>query len=240
MKPARPLSLEMFSFESPSAKGCFLVVHSARSGLEYKRKVRKILQPEKGLEMNTSGQSQYEKNLSESLERSDHPCWQYFYDQLFGENTQITFLDDPSSQMAGIDREILSGNENRHTAKEIYRNVYYSEYGDVALEIARILPQETPQPGWILRNIDCDFLLYVFWFLSKQVCYAMRVQELHDLYNQSYSEWWESATEKRDGFEWLFARNYREGALDFVGLCLCVPIDTLKQRIQIQRFEYTG
>jgi hypothetical protein len=152
-------------------------------------------------------------NFNESLARShsyaDAPWWEDVYRQAFpGFASMVSVREDGWAQRGGIDRSITLKSGKTLWVDEKVRE---KEWADVLLE--RWSDSRNRVPGWIQKDLACDYIAYAFAPLQK--CYLLPFQPLRRAWILNGRQWCEEYKEVR-------ADNGR-----YVTVSVAIPTDIL-------------
>lgn len=158
----------------------------------------------------------FQDSLARSHAQEDAPWWAEVYAQAFPKHlSAVSVRKDGWAQRGGIDRVITLASGKSVTIDE---KVRYESYPDILLEGWSSV--EHDKPGWINKDLACDFLAYAF--VPDRRCYLFSFPQLRLAWLKRGREWVESAKECRDGFRVIDAKN--EG---YTTRSIAVPIPEL-------------
>lgn len=160
-------------------------------------------------------------SLALSHEQEDAPWWPEVYRKAFhGFHSMMSVRQDGWAQRAGIDRvvQLKSGK----TVK-IDEKVRAKDWGDIALE--RWSDRKKRTPGWIQKDLDCDFIAYAF--IPSQRCYLLPFLTLRKAWILEGRRWCELADSELGGFRVVLAENH-----GYTTESIAVPTDVLLATIQ--------
>jgi hypothetical protein len=144
-------------------------------------------------------------SLATSHAHADAPWWPIVYKMAFPTSTGTRDQRaDGWAQRAGIDRFVdLSDG----TSLKIDEKVRTKDYPDILLE--RWSSRESRTPGWIQKDLSCDFIAYAF--IPTETCYLLPFQVLRRVWREQGREWIAKAEQKdkdkRHGFAVVEAEN---------------------------------
>jgi hypothetical protein len=128
----------------------------------------------------------FQKSLEDAKRNEEEPWWTDLYDRYFPDHSFIGMIDitDLGQQLAGIDRELIL----RDSGKVILidEKVRGASYDDILLEYWSA--EETKAPGWIQKNLLCDYIAYVFKPPVKR-CYLLPFDLLRRAWFLHGREW---------------------------------------------------
>lgn len=163
----------------------------------------------------------FQESLARSHEAEDAPWWKDVYSRAFpGFLSMVSVRADGWWQRGGIDRVITL-----RSSKTIYidEKVRAKDWGDIALE--RWSDREKKTPGWIQKDLACDFIAYAF--VPSQRCYLFPFLTLRKAWLLEGRRWCELAEEKSGGFSVVLAPNR-----GYVTESIAVPTDILLATIR--------
>lgn len=143
----------------------------------------------------------FAQSLALSHEYEDAPWWQEVYSKAFPNfHSMMSVRKDGWAQRAGIDRVIQL--KSAKTVK-VDEKVRSKDWGDIALE--RWSDMEKKTPGWIQKELDCDFIAYAF--VPSQRCYLFPFQTLRRAWLLEGKNWIDLAESGSGGFHIVHAKN---------------------------------
>ena len=126
------------------------------------------------------------KDFKVDVARSDaiakDPWWEVFYRKVFPKYQSMVYNcgdnhQDLALQRQGVDRRVTLSSGKVMQIEEKVR--YIPKRNDVLLE--RWSDVDRKVPGWIVKDLHCDYLVYVWWeerdalmFPFQQLCMAWR------------------------------------------------------------------
>lgn len=152
-------------------------------------------------------------DLAIERQNADAPIWGKVYTQLYP-NTLVNYerCNHPEAQKLGIDRILTLEDTTQITVEEKIR---YKDYNDVALEFWSNKEEKTP--GWCLKDLKCDYVLYLFWN-SQKYCY-MPFTPLRKIFEKSLDIW-------KTRFKVINTIN-KGNITNYTTVSVCVPIPLL-------------
>jgi len=145
----------------------------------------------------------FAESLALSKEHEDAPWWPKVYAKAFpGFSAMMSVRDDGWAQRGGIDRVIMLRSGRVVTVDEKVRSC---SYGDVLLE--RWSNRERKTPGWIQKDLACDFIAYAF--IPDERCYLFPFLPLRAAWLENGRDWIAKAEAGLDGFRVILAQNDR-------------------------------
>lgn len=157
----------------------------------------------------------FQERLAYSEKESDEPFWDRIYKHFFPDLlNQMPVNGDTESQRRGIDR-VLFLNNGRHL--NIQEKKREEDYPDILLEF--LSNDRTDAPGWIEKDLDCDYLVYAFMESKTVYIYPWNLLRLAWL---------------RYGEEWK-AKYFNVSAenVGYTTWSVAVPIETLAAAIAV-------
>lgn len=134
----------------------------------------------------------FQESLALSENYTSAPWWEDVYRQAFPGFLSMQVIHDAEwGQYAGIDRIVIlkSG-----TTLYIDEKVRSRDYPDIALE--RWSDKQRRKPGWIQKNLACDFIAYAF--IPSQTCYLLPFPQLRRAWKLFGPEWIEKAKREEE------------------------------------------
>ncbi len=125
----------------------------------------------------------FSNDLSFSHKIARLPFWEEVYKTAFPTMTGMQLIiEDGPAQRAGIDRMlILEGGEvvliDEKVIRKSWSNFFLEYFSDAQAEA----------PGWIMKNLSCDFIAYVF--LPSRECYLLPFLELQEVWLAHRDRW---------------------------------------------------
>lgn len=171
----------------------------------------------------------FARSLALSHEHEDAPWWPEVYARAFpGHLSAVSIRQDGWGQRGGIDRAITL-----KSGKTVWidEKVRLKDWPDIALE--RWSDRERKRPGWIQKDLACDFIAYAF--VPSQRCYLLPFQTLRRAWLLEGRRWCEMAEENSSGFHIILAEN--EG---YVTESVAVPIEVLLASIRQSMVIFWG
>lgn len=158
----------------------------------------------------------FEESLALSHAQEDADWWPVVYGKAFpGHLTAVSVRNDGWAQRGGIDRVITLKSGKTVTVDE---KVRYASYGDIALETWSNFEKKIP--GWIQKDLACDFIAYAF--VPDERCYLFSFPVLRRAWLENGAEWLRNAREAIGGFRFVDAQNP-----NYVTRSVAVPISDL-------------
>ncbi len=156
----------------------------------------------------------FDKSLALSSSIADEAFWFGLYKEIFPNLVSAVAIEakDRWAQRAGIDRRLVMSDGSTVTVEEKVRS---SVYPDFCLEYWS--DRERRKPGWIAKDLDCDYIAYVF--LPTRECYLLPFGLLRRAWRENYREWTRS-------YRKVEAKNR-----DFTTVSVAVPIPVVKEAI---------
>lgn len=118
----------------------------------------------------------------------------------------------------GIDRFINLNNGNTIRVDEKRR---FKSYPDFALEFEHVESGGATTPGWINKNLVCDFIGYAV--IPESRLYVLPWLTLRRTWNTNNAEWLRRAKQRQDGFKIADSQNTSPFGRDYISRNLCVP-----------------
>jgi hypothetical protein len=160
-------------------------------------------------------------SLALAREQEDAPWWPEVYGKAFpGFHSMMSVRNDGWAQRAGIDRVIQL--KSGKTVK-IDEKVRSKDWGDIAIE--RWSDRRKKTPGWVQKDLDCDFIAYAF--IPSQRCYLLPFLTLRKAWILEGRRWCELAEEESGGFKIILAENN-----GYTTESIAVPTDILLAAIR--------
>jgi hypothetical protein len=151
----------------------------------------------------------FNNSLEKSHQYADAPWWGEVYRQAFpGLQASVSVRADTWAQRAGIDRVLTLISGRTITIDEKVRE---RDWPDILLE--RWSSEETRIPGWIQKDLHCEFIAYAF--VPSATCYLLPTLTLQRAWRLYGREWIARYQEIR-------ARNN-----DYTSVSVAVPTDVL-------------
>ena len=163
----------------------------------------------------------FKKSLAKSQAQEDAPFWVPVYKKAFpGAVSFVSVRSDGWAQRGGIDRVITLKSGQTLNVDE---KVRYKSYGDIILE--RWSSRERQTPGWVQKDLACDFIAYAF--VPDEKCYLLPFLSLRAAWIQNGRQWVDWAEKNEGGYKVVLASN--EG---YTTESIAVPIPDLMSAIQ--------
>lgn len=152
-----------------------------------------------------------------SAELASGPFWPEIYRKIFPDLLRmVTYPYGSLEQRMGIDRELVLKTGLRITIEEKVRR---KDYGDVLIEF--VANTRKNQPGWIERDLACDYLAYAI--ASTGRCHMFPFQLLRRAWMMNRNAW---------------LRKYgvlRAFNLEYDSLNTAVPLEVVLEAIELAR-----
>jgi hypothetical protein len=130
-------------------------------------------------------------SLKKSHSYENAPWWDKVYRMSFpGLATTYSVREDGWAQRGGIDRIIVLKSGKTITVDEKIRE---KDWGDILLE--RWSDEKRKSPGWIQKNLACDYIAYAF--VPSQKCYLFPFLQLRKAWLTNGVEWIKKYNEVR-------------------------------------------
>lgn len=143
----------------------------------------------------------FQESLARSHRQENAPWWREVYAEAFpGFHDMMSVRKDGWAQRGGIDRVITLSSGKTVTVDEKVRD---KDWPDIALE--RWSDQAKKVPGWIQKDLACDFIAYAF--VPSRTCYLFPFLALRRAWKLEGKRWIELAEEKSGGFHIVLAEN---------------------------------
>lgn len=155
-------------------------------------------------------------SLALSHAQESAPWWDEVYTKAFpGHLSAVSVRSDGWAQRGGIDRVVTLRSGKTATIDEKVRS---KDFGDIALE--RWSDRERKVPGWIQKDLACDFIAYAF--VPSQRCYLFPFHNLRSAWIAEGRNWCQLAKDELGGFKIVLANNGR-----YVTESIAVPTEIL-------------
>ena len=156
----------------------------------------------------------FDRSLALSSEIAEESFWFGLYREMFPNLVSAVAIEskDGWAQRAGIDRRLVMSDGSTKTVEE---KVRAKAYPDFCLEYWS--DRERKKPGWIAKDLDCDYIAYVF--LPTRQCYLLPFGLLRRAWRENYREW-------TDTYRRVEAKNR-----DFTTVSVAVPIPVVLEAI---------
>ena len=155
----------------------------------------------------------FEESLAFSQNQSDAPFWGEVYRSAFPNLQTMTCVrQDGWAQRGGIDRILVLKSGKTLAIDEKVRK---EDWPDILLE--RWSDEEKKVPGWVQKDLACDFIAYAF--IPSQKCYLLPFLTLRRAWI-------------KNGRIWI--QNHREIRADngsYTTVSVAIPIDILMDSI---------
>lgn len=158
----------------------------------------------------------FHERLSDSEEVAKSPWLKQRYIEFFPTlQCGPPVTDDGWAQRAGVDRNLVLRDG---TIKRVDEKFRFQNYPDILLEYISSDIHETP--GWIEKELYCDYIVYVFVPTQQAHFYDFRL--LKRAWEQNKEQWKVKADYETEGFKLVPGKNkgYRTWSV-------AVPIETL-------------
>lgn len=143
----------------------------------------------------------FQESLAKSKAQEDAPWWPRVYAKAFpGYEGAVSVRRDGWAQRGGIDRVITLDSGKTVTVDEKVRD---RSWPDIALE--RWSSKEHRKPGWIQKDLACDFIAYAF--IPDERCYLFPFLQLRRAWLTHGRDWCVKAESGAEGFSLIHARN---------------------------------
>lgn len=154
----------------------------------------------------------FSEDIAREREHSADEVWGKIYEELFPDMVSFERCDHIESQKRGIDRIITLSDGSQVTIEEKIR---YKDYNDIALE--RWSSFEDKTLGWCLKELDCDYVLYLFWNSGRY--FLIPFENLRQSLIDNILEW-------ENNYRILRTRN-RGVRSHYTTVSVCVPTTVL-------------
>lgn len=125
----------------------------------------------------------FKTSLALSQSQAEAPWWEPVYRAAFRNfASMVSVRADGWAQRGGIDRVITLKSGKTLTVDEKVRSVHYD---DILLE--RWSDQGKRTPGWIQKDLACDFIAYAF--IPSQTCHLLPFPMLRRAWLQNGTQW---------------------------------------------------
>jgi hypothetical protein len=163
----------------------------------------------------------FNQDLDFSHSMSDKPWWEKVYKKAFVDfSVMHNVRDDGWAQRGGIDRQvILKGGKVINIDEKVRRD----DYGDIILEYWS--NEEQKVPGWIAKDLACDFIAYAIE--PSQKCYLLPFPVLRVVWRDNRGDWVNKALANVAGFKIVRAKNP-----NYTTVSLAVKTDILLSSIR--------
>lgn len=129
--------------------------------------------------------SQFDSDLRWSHEQAEAPWWGAVYRRAFPSMAAMSCVRaDGWAQRGGIDRVITLACGRTITVDEKCRRI---DYGDIALEYAHRYDSGKVVPGWVEKDLACDFIAYAV--VPTSTCYLLPFIPLRSAWRAKRREW---------------------------------------------------
>lgn len=159
-------------------------------------------------------------SLRRSREQASAPWWEPLYRSAFPELATMSYVGDSPAQRDGVDRVLVTHSGHVYQIDEKVRT---SDYPDLCLEYWS--DQERRHPGWIARDLACDFIAYAFAPSGR--CYLLSFPLLRRAWRLHGPDWMRLGEARHDGFRIVEAKNR-----GYVSRSVAVPIDHVLDAIR--------
>lgn len=170
-------------------------------------------------------QHDFVADLSYSQDQGDHPMWEEVYRRAFP-TLEATYCvrNDGWAQRGGIDRVLmLKSGKTLYVDEKIRRKAYQ----DVLLEYKHVYKNGNWTPGWIAKDLACDYIAYAWEPLS--LAYLLPFHQLRRAWHDNRKEWVANC----------FKSEADNGSYTTIGCC--VPISDLLPAINdAMRIDFGG
>lgn len=154
----------------------------------------------------------FSEDIAREREHSADEIWGKIYDELYPDMKEFVRCNHVESQKRGIDRIITLEDGQQYTIEE---KVRYKDYNDIALE--RWSSFEDKTLGWCLKDLDCDYVLYLFWNSGRYFLFPF--EKLRQSLTDNLLEW-------ENNYKILQTRN-KGVRSHYTTVSVCVPIPVL-------------
>ena len=154
----------------------------------------------------------FAEDIAREREHSESKIWGNIYRELFPDMTDYDRCMHAEAQKRGIDRIITLSDGHQHTIEEKIR---YKDYNDIALE--RWSSFEDKSLGWCLKELDCDYVLYLFWNSGRY--FLIPFEKLRQSLMDNILEW-------ENNYKILQTRNRGVRSM-YTTVSVCVPTSVL-------------
>ena len=125
----------------------------------------------------------FQESLARSHAEAEAPWWIEVYRRAFpGLQSAVCVRGDGWAQRGGIDRVLTLGSGKTLAVDEKVRE---RDWPDILLEYWSSV--EHRKPGWIAKDLACDFLAYAF--VPSQRCYLLPFPTLRRAWTVNGREW---------------------------------------------------
>ncbi|QIN82799.1 hypothetical protein GBA63_09155 [Rubrobacter tropicus] len=125
----------------------------------------------------------FQQSLKKSKDLEDSPFWFDLYKKRFpGLVSAEPITEDGWAQRAGIDRLLILSDGS---IVKVDEKVRQKDYGDFLLEYHSSYERKTP--GWISKDLNCDFVSYVV--VPAKKCYLLHFQLLRHTWEANHKAW---------------------------------------------------
>ena len=143
----------------------------------------------------------FQTDLAWSNAQSDAPWWEKVYRQAFPDFAGMHRVpSDGWAQRGGIDRIIVLS-----SGKTLSIDEKCSRKDWPAFCIEYWSSEEHKRPGWVAKDLACDFIAYAFAPSGR--CYLLPFQTLRRAWRLNGREWVDSAKSGAPGYKDIRARN---------------------------------
>ncbi len=143
----------------------------------------------------------FAESLALSHAQEDAPWWAEVYSRAFpGFHSMMSVRDDGWAQRGGVDRVITLKSGKTVTVDEKVRS---QSFPDILLE--RWSNRERQAPGWIQKDLACDFIAYAFVLDAR--CYLFPFLPLRAAWLANGRDWIARGAAGEDGFRTVLAQN---------------------------------
>ena len=158
----------------------------------------------------------FSEDVARERQNSESEIWDDIYFDLFPDMIGFKRCLSVEKQKQGVDRIVSFSDDREYTIEEKIR---YKEYDDVALE--RWSSFEDKSLGWTLKDLKCDYVLYLFWYSGR--FFLIPFQDLRKALIENLFEW-------ENNYKILQTRNKGVRSI-YTTVSVCVAIFVLKECI---------
>lgn len=171
----------------------------------------------------------FQESLAKSKAAENAPWWPLIYQKAFpGHRSAVSVRENGWAQAGGIDRVITLKSGKTLTVDE---KVRYQSYGDILLE--RWSSRERKTPGWIQKDLACDFIAYAF--VPDERCYLFPFHTLRVAWQKNGRDWIDQAQRNAPGFKVVLADND-----SYTTESIAVPIPELMSALHLAQIVDWG
>ena len=143
----------------------------------------------------------FKESLAFSERQSDAPWWELVYREAFPTFEAMAIVRRNGwAQESGIDRVITLASGKTITVDEKVRD---KDWPDILLEYLSNV--ERKRPGWVVKDLACDFLAYAF--VPTSTCYLLPFPTLRTAWRKNGQRWVDNARAAQRGYRIVDAWN---------------------------------